>query len=172
MASPTPYATNPHGVRVKPLDLEAEGSPTVKTYHGLSIIVDGRIVGRINSWAPKVFNRNGTHVYELNHHTFGRPVDFVPSVSTGYTISVNRTEIWDQEFEIALGYPAQWSDLIDQNRPFSVQEYLYKGASIYRVWSYVGCWFTSRNEDNITNKGEAQYVVNGEIAFVSRRRTV
>lgn len=172
MASPTPFAANPHGVRVRPLDFDAAGAPTIKTYHGISIVVNGRICGRIKSWNPQMFSRNGAHVYELNHLTFGRPVDYVPSVNTNYNLSVSRVEVWNQEFEIALGYPAVWADLIDQNRPFSIQEYLFRGSAVYRVWLYSGCWFTSRNEQAFSSEGDAQVVVDGQIAFVSRTRAV
>ena len=172
MTNPSPFATNPHGVRVQPLDLSAPGAPTIKTYHGLSIVVEGRIVGRIKNWNPQMYSRNGTHVYEVNHLTWGRAVDYVPAVNTGYSISVERVEVWNQEFERALGYPAVWSDLIDQNRPFSVQEYLFRGSTIYRVWLYSGCWFKSRNESAATDQGEAIYSATGEIAFVSRIRAV
>lgn len=169
--SPTPFATNPHGVRVRPLDFDAPGAPTIKTYHGISIVVNGRIIGRIQSWAPQMYSRDGNHVYELNNLTFGRPVDYVPSVNTGYNVTVNRVEVWDQEFEIALGYPAVWSDLIDQNRPFTMQEYLLRGATVYRIWSYSGCWFKTRNEDQFENQGDAMIKANGDVAFVSRVRT-
>lgn len=172
MASPVPYAANPHGVRVRPLDFDAPGAPTIKTYHGISIVVGGRIVGRIASWNPQMYARDGSHVYELSHLTFGRPVDYVPSVNRNYTISVSRVEVWSQEFEIALGYPAVWADLIDQNRPFSMQEYLFRGSTVYRVWLYSGCWFTNRNEDAFDREGDAIFKVNGEVAFVSRQRAV
>tara|TARA_R100001079_G_scaffold104258_1_gene70752 strand:- start:7160 stop:7678 length:519 start_codon:yes stop_codon:yes gene_type:complete len=172
MASPVPFGANPHGVRVRPLDLDAPGAPTIKTYHGLSIVVNGRIVGRINSWSPKMYSRDGNHVWELNHLTFGRAVDYVPSVNRGYEISCNRVEVWNQEFEVALGYPAVWADLIDQNRPFSIQEYLFRGSTVYRVWLYSGCWFKSRNEDSFSADGDAQIKLSAEIAFVSRQRAV
>lgn len=172
MASPTPFASNPHGVRVRPLDFDAAGAPTIKTYHGISIVVNGRIIGRVQSWNPQMYARNGAHVYELNHLTFGRPVDYVPSINTGYQVSVNRVEVWDQEFERALGYPAVWADLIDQNRPFAMQEYLFRGSAVYRVWLYSGCWFQNRNEEGFTAEGDAKTVVNGEVHFVSRTRAV
>lgn len=172
MPSASPYATNPHGVQVRPLDLDAPGSPTIKTYHGMSIVVNGRIVGRIKSWQPQMYNREGSHVYELNHLTWGRPVDYVPSKNTNYTASVARSEVWDQEFEIALGYPAVWSDLIDQNRPFSVQEYLFRGSTVYRVWLYSGCWFTQRNNSQASAEGDPVQTADGSISFVSRTRAV
>lgn len=172
MASPTPYASNPHGVRVRPLDFDAPGAPTIKTYHGISIIVNGRIVGRIGAWNPKMYSRKGKLIYELNHLTFGRPVDYVPSINSGYSISTKHTEVWNQEFELALGYSTVWSDLMDQNRPFSVQEYLFRGPSVYRVWLYSGCWLSERNEADFSPEGDAIVQANGTIDFVSRTRAV
>jgi len=119
-----------------------------------------------------MYARDGAHVYELSHLTFGRPVDYVPSVNRNYNISVSRVEVWSQEFEIALGYPAVWADLIDQNRPFALQEYLFRGSTVYRVWLYSGCWFTNRNEDPFDREGDAIFKVSGEVAFVSRTRAV
>lgn len=173
MASPTPYATNAFGVRTKPLDFTADGAPTTKTYHGLAIVVAGKIVGRVESWQPQMYSRGGGHVHELNAFTFGRPVDYVPGVATNFTVQCSRTEVWNQEFEKALGFSAVFADLIDQDRPFSVHEYIYKGTELYRVWVYSGCWFQDRNEEAVQSTSDApKYMVNATIAFVSRTRTV
>ena len=173
MASLTPYATNNHDVRTNPIDFDAPGSVTSKTYHGLTIVVAGKVIGRVESWQPQMFNRGGQHVHELNNFTFGRPVDYVPGVATNFTVQASRTEVWYQEFEVALGFPAVWADLIDQDRPFEVHEQLYRGKSLYRVWVYSGCWFQDKNEDQATSTSDApKILVNSTIAFVSRRRTV
>lgn len=119
-----------------------------------------------------MYSRDGTPVYELNHLTFGRPVDYVPSRNTGYELTINRVEVWDQEFEKALGYPSVWADLIDQNKPFTLQEYLFRGSSVYRVWLYSGCWFKTRNEASMTAEGDAKTIAEGTLAFVSRTRAV
>jgi len=120
-----------------------------------------------------MYSRKGKLIYELNHLTFGRPVDYVPSINTGYSISTSHTEVWNQEFEIALGYPSVWADLMDQNRPFSAQEYLFRGPSVYRVWLYSGCWLSERNEADFKSEtGDATVMANGTIDFVSRTRAV
>lgn len=167
--SPTPYADNPLGVRVsRPLNFDAPGSPATKTYHGVVIVVNGNVVGRIQNWNPQMYTREGSHVYELNNLTFGRPVDYVPSINTGYTISASRTEVWYEEFEIALGYPAVWADLIDQDQPFACEEYIFRGQTVYRSWLYRGCWFQDKNQDAFDAQGDAKVKVNATINFVSR----
>jgi hypothetical protein len=141
------------------------------TYHGLAIVVDNNIVGRIQSWAPQMYSREGEWVYELNHFTFGRPVDYVPGINSNYTINCNRVEVWGQELERALGYPAVWSDLIDQDRPFAVKEFLLRGNNPYRTWEYTGCWFRNKNVQEFQSKETPQVMVTAELAFVGRHRS-
>jgi hypothetical protein len=170
-ANMSAFASNVHEVKVTPLDFAATGAPTIKTYHGLSIVVEGNIVGRINSWQPNgAYNRNGTHIYELHHNTFGVPVDYVPSVATGFTIAFARAEVWDQEIERTLGFTNVFNNLTDQTRPFIIQEYLFKGQDLYRVWQYSGCWFQEKNFDAFTSDGDGVHRVTGTIAYVSRIR--
>jgi hypothetical protein len=172
MPNLSPYAQNPFGIEVKPLDYTVADAPTTKTYHGASIVVGGNIIGRITSWQPSgAYTREGNHVYELSHATWGRPVDYVPGRSTGYTIALVRTEVWGAELELTLGFAQLWNDLSDQDRPFTVQEYLYRGSALYRVWEYKGCWFQDRNEDAQTADGDGIFKVNGTLAYVQRVRT-
>lgn len=168
----SPYADNAFGVRTRDINFDAPGSPTTMTYHGISLVVNGKAIGRIQSWTPQMYQRDGELVYELSKYTFGRPVDYVPSKNTGYTIEGSRTEIWDQETERVFGYPAPFTDLIDQDRPFTVSEYLFRGPQVYRTWSYMGCWFGAKNVDSVTAEGNAKYMSNFTINFVSRIRTV
>ena len=164
--SPTPVA------QVYPIDYSHPNAPSIKTYHGLSIVVNGRIIGRIQSWQPKMFARTGAHVYELNHLSYGRAIDYVPGKNNDYSISASRVEMWNDEFEIALGFPAVWSDLVDQDHPFTINEHLFKGRSIYRSWIYHGCWFTSRVESAFEAETDSPKVVaSAEISFVSRLKT-
>jgi len=178
---PEDRATNPFGVEVDPLGLDAgsPGSPTgvTKTYHGATIIVDSvggrRVVGRITSWQPTAYSREGVHVYELSHKTWGRPVDYVPGKATGFTIALVRTEVWFDELEIALGLTqgtGVFRDLMDQVVPFSVKEELYRGDSgLYRTWIYEGCWFQEKNSDAYSADGDARITVNATLAYVSRK---
>lgn len=168
----TPFADNAYGVRTRPINFDAPGAPTTMTYHGISVVVNGKAVGRIQSWNPQMYQRNGELVYELSKFTFGRPVDYVPSINTGYTINGSHMEVWNGEMELALGFSGVFSDLIDQDRPFTVQEYLFRGNDVYRTWVYQGCWFTSKNYEAWTAEGNAKVMVNFDISFVSRLRTV
>lgn len=168
----SPFGTNTFGVKVQPLDYSHPNSPTTKTYHGMTIAVNGKMVGRITSWQATAYSREGNHVYELSHQTWGRPVDYVPGRSTGYSLSVGRTEVWSQELERALGFPAVWEDLADQDRPFTAHEFWFKGSALYRQWQYSGCWFTERNEDAFAADGDAMVKLTGTINYVSRARLV
>jgi len=173
MPSVSPYGTNAFGISVKPLDFSVPDAPTTKTYHGLSIVVGGNIVGRIKSFSPEgAYTREAVHVYELSHVTWGRPVDIVPGKATGFNLSMTRVEVWFQELELALGYPAVWNDLCDQDRPFTCYEYLFRGATLYRVWRYAGCWFTARTESEATSDGDGLYTTTSGMMYVQRTRTV
>jgi hypothetical protein len=173
MPNASPFANNAYGVQVRPLDYSVPDAPTTKTYHGKSIVVNGNIVGRVTSWNPSAaYTRAGTHQFEMSHLTFGRPVDYVPGIITGPTIALTRTEVWFEELDIALGYTPVWNDLADQDRPFEIYEYLFRGTNLYRVWRYTGCWFQDRNEEAFTAEGDGVVRVNATIAYVSRIRTV
>lgn len=175
MPNPSPFATNAFSVQTQGIDYTDASAPTTMTYHGTSIVVKGAIVGRITSWQPSgAYTREGVHVYELNKNTWGRPVDYVPGKSTGFTIAFVRAEVWGQETEVALGLVKAgdvFSDLSDQVRPFVVQEYLFKGQSVYRVWQYSGCWFQDRNQEAQTSDGDGVMRTNATLAYVSRIRT-
>jgi hypothetical protein len=167
MPSIAPFGENPFGVRVKPLDYTHPHAPATKTYHGLTIVVDGKIVGRIQNWTPNT-TRGGTHIRELSYATFGKPIDYVPGIAEGFTVTCQRVEVWDQELEIALGYPGVWADLTDQDRPFTSDEYWFKGRDVNRVWKYLGSWFQERNEDTYDSGGDAVVRTNPTMAFVTR----
>lgn len=167
MANPSAFATNTYQVTSNSLDYQQRGDSI--SYHGACLVVNGNIVGRVQSWQPDgAYNRDGEHVYELNKNTIGLPIDYVPGKSTGFTVSYARIEAWEQEFEIALGYGATFATLADQTRPFVVQEFLYKGVQPYRVYQYSGCWFKSKNPEAWTSDGNYIHKVSGQIAYVSR----
>lgn len=139
--------TNTFNVSVPALDFSKRHAPTTQTFHGISIQVGGQVVGRISNWQVAVYTRAVNHVRELNARTFGRPVDIVPAINEGYTITANRTEVWGEELEKACGYSQVFEDLIDQTFPFSAQELWKKGKDNYRVTNYHGCWFTGTELD-------------------------
>ena len=170
MPDVSPYGSNAYGVEVRPLDYTAPYAPTTKTYHGNTIVVNGKIIGRITSWNPQPYGREVTLVRELSNVTFGRPVDAVPGIATGFTIAFTRVEVWNQETEIAMGFESLWADLADQYKPFTIFEYLFRGKDLYRVWQYAGCWFSDRNEEALSAEGNTQYIVNATLTYVSRTR--
>jgi len=171
MPSASPFATNTYQVQTPSLDFQQEGDSI--SYHGASIVVQGNLIGRIQSWQPDgAYNRDGEHVYELNKNTTGRPIDYVPGKATGFTVSFARVEAWGQEFERALGFDNVFSDLTDQTRPFVVQEFLYQGTQPYRVFQYSGCWLKSKNPEAWTSDGNYIHKISGQLAYVSRIRVL
>lgn len=175
MTNPSPYATNTFGVSSRPIDYTAgNGSPTMQTYHGGTIVVNNAIVGRIDSWqASGAYTRNVELVYELNKNSWGLPVDAVPGISTGFNVTWTRGEVWEQELEIALGYTGGvWNSLNDQNRPFATNEMLFKGTTAYRTWLYSGCWFTSKTPSAQESMGSGRMTVNCDMVYVTRKRTL
>jgi|SaaInl7_150m_RNA_FD_contig_21_487370_length_850_multi_13_in_0_out_0_2 hypothetical protein len=169
---PVPVQNNPLGINVRPLDFGHAHAPTTMVQHGATISVNAQIVGRVTNWQVQAYSRDGVHIYEINSDTFGRPVDYVASRATGYTITMTRNELWGNELEIAFGFPAVFADLMDQDRPFSADEWIFRGNDIYRQWRYHGCWFQDRNEDGVQAEGDAIYRVNATIAYVSRIRAL
>lgn len=160
--------------RTIPIDYSAPYAPTTQSYHGFSIQVEGVTIGRITEWTPIQMSRPATLVRELNADTYGQPVDIVPGVEENFTLAFARAEVWEAEVEIAFGLTANpYSLLVNQNRPFVIDEVYKKGTSIYRQFRYLGCWFTSKNTAQFTAEGGDSIVkVDGEIMFVNRQRLV
>jgi hypothetical protein len=163
-------AVNPFGVQVKPIDYGDEFAPTTKTAHGLSIVCNNQTVGRINSWSPTSYSRTGVFIREINKDTWGLPIDYVPGMQNDTTIAMARAEVWSEEIEVAFGEDAEYANLCDQTKPFKLYEYLYRGATLYRVWVYLGVWFQEKNVDAITPDGDGVYRVSPTVAYVSKKR--
>lgn len=168
MASVTPYGSNVNNTSVPSMDYSKKGMPDTKTYHGLTIVVDGNIIGRIQTWNPTARTRTITHKWELSRVTFGRPVDLVPGKADGYSVSMSRTEVWGQELEIVFGYGTVFSDLMDMTYPFSVQEQWWKGENLYRIWLYPSCWFSSITEEGPSADGDGIVNASGEIMHLPK----
>lgn len=169
----TPYATNAVNAAAKPIDYAKAYSPTVQLYHGGSIVVNNKAVGRILTWSPAgAYNREGTHIYEVQGRTWGLPVDYAPGRATGFNITWTRNEVWSDELEKALGWTAVWENLTDQNYPFIAKEYLYRGTQPYRMWSYLGCWFTEKNPSEWAAEGEGVISVTCAMAYISRKKSL
>jgi hypothetical protein len=167
---------NNYGINdVSPLEFgDSDSQLTTKVYHGVSICAGetDEIVGRIQSWQPDAYTREGVHLYEVSNLHWGRPVEYVPGKATGYTIAVTRAEVWDGEMERAFGASNRvFDDLMDQNKPFKIREFWLKGAASYQVWLYTGCWFQNKNIDAVTSDGDGITRISATIAYVSRRLT-
>jgi len=171
----SPFALNPYSVTNVPrLDYTNALAPTTKVYHGASIVVNNNIVGRVQSWQPTQYQREGVLKYELSHNTWGRPVDYVPGKVGGRTVAMTRTEVWYQELEIALGWPAVFEDLMDQTYPWVTDEYLYRGgpANLYRLWRVIACWFSTKDSSSWESEGDGVETVQAQINYVNRIRIV
>lgn len=164
---------NPFGVAVEALEFPvARPSFGTKTFHGCGLVVVSpgaqRAIGRIQSWTPQIHSRDGIHLWELHWDTFGVPIDYIPGRLNAPSASVSRTEVWDDEFELALGYPTIWTTLCDQTKPFITDEFWHKGEEEYRIWEYVGCWFGDKNESGLEAEGDTIVRADGTVNFVTR----
>jgi hypothetical protein len=164
-------------IEVKPLQYTGDSASelTTKTYHGLAIVVNNITVGRISSYKVPTLARTITPVRELTPTgqaggSFGRVIEMVPGKAEdgSYTLTVARTEVWGNEMELAFGFAATFLDLTDQDRPFILEEQLYKGQTRYQTFRYSGCWFSELGQDDYTADGEAIIKVNATIMFTSR----
>jgi len=151
---------------------------TTKVYHGVSIVAglndsNTIVVGRIQSWQPDSYTRDGIHLYELATTSWGRPVEYIPGKATGFTIAVTRAEVWKGEMERAFNDASipLYDDLIDQNFPFTIKEFWIAGDNTYNIWTYRGCWFQNKNPDAITSDGDGVTRINATIAYVSKSHT-
>jgi hypothetical protein len=168
------FAGNPYNV-VAP-SLEYASNPdavTSKTYHGITLSVGGKVLGRVQSWnTTGAYTREGNHVYELNNQTWGLPVDYVPSRATGFNIAATVAELWGSEIEVQLGMKSsgdQIWNLIHQTRSFTADEFWFRGVDLYRIWRYRGCWLTDRNETDYRADGDARVIANFNFNYVSRQ---
>ena len=168
----TKNAGNNFNQQVEPLDYSVKQKISSKTYHGITLVVNRNVLGRVQSWNTSgAYSREGAHVFELNNRTFGRPVDYVPGIASGYTISASVAELWGNEIEIQTGSTTRYIDLISQTRPFEAQEFWFRGSEPYEVWTYLGCWLQDRNETEFAKDGDARVMANFQFAYVSRSHT-
>lgn len=160
-------AENEYGVQSNTLSLDM-----TKTYHGVSIMLgDGSIIGRIQDFQATFAERSVSMVYEVNRQTWGRPIDAVPGIESGRSISVTRAEVWDEELEVAMaGASSEYVDLCDQTKPFELIESMFRGSSSYRSWRYRGCWFTSKSLDSWSAEGDGKVNATAAISYVTRQK--
>lgn len=168
----TKFAGNKFGQQVEPLDYSVARPISSKTYHGITLVVNGTVLGRVQGWNNSgAYTRAGVHVFELSNRTFGRPIDYVPGIASGYTINATVAELWGSEIEIQTGAANRYTDLISQTRPFEAQEFWFKGSAPYEVWTYLGCWLQDRNESDYRADGDTRVIANFNFAYVARQHT-
>lgn len=165
-------ASNRFGVestRRLPIDYSDPRAPITQSYHGFGIRVGGVFIGRFTEWTPIQMAREGVHIRELNPLTYGQPVDYVPGVESNFSLAFGRAEVWGEELEKAFGDPRAYNLLINQNRPFDVDEVYKRGNEVYAIYRHVGCWFTSKAQQAFQAEGGDSVIrISGEIAFVNR----
>jgi hypothetical protein len=163
------FASNPFGVVTEPLNYQHPHAPTEKTYHGIAISFNGAVVGRVQSWSNKGGKtREVNHVYELNNRTFGRPVDAIPGIAKGYTITATAMELWGKEIEYMIGSSTRYIDLISQTAPFSAEEFWHRGTNPYETWSYLGCWMTDMDQSDFRADGDARITTTVNFTYTAR----
>lgn len=172
-------ARSKFGITSPQLDYEGHAGyvPESMVYSGLTIAVgaqDGspQAIGRIQSFQRDASTRQMTMKWELNKDTFGRPVDIIPGKADGYSMSIERIEIWEQEFEIALGYPFVFSDLMDMRWSVDLYEYRYRGNELYRLWKYPNCWINSLSDGQPSSEGDGAYTASASLNFLPRIRII
>lgn len=177
------FAENNYGVAVNPQTV----FDLTKSFHGIAIQIGANIIGRIQSWNPTFAAREGSHIYELNRETWGRPIDIVMARETGRSISCDRVEVWNGEIERSFGTNAdpsflsavvgagrngndatEWRDLCEQTHPFACSEVWNRGILHYRAWDYRGCWFTSKSLGELSSEGDAIVRASVEMMYVIR----
>jgi hypothetical protein len=171
---PPIQATNKFAVEanrpVEFISTDAPFAPTIQTYSGFSLQIDGITIGRLTEWTPHQMDRTVNVVKELNAKTFGQPVDAVPAGAENFTLSFARAEVWGEEVEKAFGEDDIYLLLTNQTRPFSIDEVYLKGRQLYRRYRYLGCWFTSKNVEQFSASGDNQIKISGELIFVNKIR--
>jgi len=93
----------------------------IRTSHALTIKAAGREIGRIQSWAPAQ-GRDVRPKFEINAVGTGAPIENVPGVSTGLTISISRYDLYVEKMEEIWGAPRPLYMLTDQFNPIDIEE--------------------------------------------------
>jgi len=125
-----------------------------KTTHMLLLKVNGRVIGRIQSWQPTQ-SRSVERIFELNPLTTGRAVDLVPGVVTEDNISAERVELFRLPVEEIFGdFGRGFVHLSEQRFPFSVEEHWFLPNGEVVTKKYVGCFLESANPGAYTASGD------------------
>lgn len=136
------------------------------TSHGISIRVDGRTIGMIQTWVPSQ-NRPATPVYELNSATSGGVLEQVPGNVGGLTITVTRYDLFKSRMEEVWGF--NMTMLSDQINPIEVREKFLHPDGTTEVDVYTGCWFTNIGK-NYGAQGDRIINVNAALVYKNKVR--
>ena len=140
----------------------------VRTSHGIQIKVRGEVIGAIKSWSPDAYTRGFTHVWELNPLSSGHPIDLVPGNLGGFTVRVDRYDIWKEPFEKVFGGDISLMEALgNQQRGFECYQYLWHPDSFKELVVYRNCWFSSISR-SYTSDGDRIIVASGTLHFLRR----
>jgi hypothetical protein len=132
----------------------------IKSSHGLQIKVSGETIGAIMSWRPADYAREMRHIFEINPLSSGHPIDTVPGNLSGFTIDVERYDIWHEPFEKVFGGDVTLFEALgNQINPFEVYQYLWHPDGFKELTVYRGCWF---------NRIGREYRADGERTVMAR----
>ena len=156
----------------QPFPVRNPPASLVKSSHGLQIKVGGVTIGAIQTWRPVAITRAMKHVFELNPLSSGHPFDIAIGNLGGFTVDVERYDIWTDAFEKVFGGDVSLTDAIgNQSNPFEVYEYLlhpdgYKELKVYR-----GCWFSSIGRE-YSAEGDRVVMVRGTLTYIRRDKVL
>jgi len=140
------------------------------TSHGIQIKVRGKVVGSITNLKPGIPNRAFTQIYELNPLSSGHIIDQVPGNLTGFEVTCQRADIWNEPFELAFGGDMSIYEAIgNQNVPFELYEYLWFPNGYKRISVYRQTWIRSVSRTYDTGRDRV-VLVDGSFVYVRKDR--
>lgn len=140
----------------------------VRSSHGIQIKIKGEVIGAIRNWSPAEYTRGMTRVWELNPLSSGHPIDQVPGNLDGFTLRVDRYDIWKEPFEKVFGGDIALMEAIgNQQAGFDCYQYLWHPDGYKELTVYRNSWFTSIGR-NYSADGDRIIMVSATLAFLRR----
>lgn len=136
----------------------------IRTSHAISILVNTKVVGQIQSWAPTQ-SKTITATFELNSDTSGEPTENIPGNLSGLTIQVSRYDLFASKMEEVWGKSNNLWMLSKQLHPFVVQEKWKNPDNTTEYMNYEGCWFSQLGR-NMSAQGDRIVLVNATLNYV------
>jgi hypothetical protein len=144
----------------------------VKSSHGLQIKVKGVAIGSISIWRPAALERGMTHIFELNPLSSGHPFDVVPGNLGGFTIDVERYDIWKEPFEKVFGGSVSLVEAIgNQKSPFEAFQYIQHPDGYKELMVYRQCWLSSVGRE-YSSTGDRIVMTRGRLTYVRRDKVL